>query len=90
MAYSIQLTPRAAREYRQLPRNIQERVSRRIDELADEPRPHGAEKLAGHNPLYRVRVGEYRIIYEVRDVDAVIAITLIGHRRDVYRDLDNL
>jgi len=52
--------------------------------LADEPRPPGAEKMRGHD-LYRVRQGNYRILYEIIDHDLTVTVIKIGHRREVYR-----
>ncbi|MCZ7631356.1 MAG: type II toxin-antitoxin system RelE/ParE family toxin [Microthrixaceae bacterium] len=57
-----------------------------IDLLADEPRPPGCTKLTGEDAVYRVRIGDYRILYEVIDDRLLIHVVRIGHRRDVYRD----
>jgi mRNA interferase RelE/StbE len=57
-------------------------------ELATDPRPIGAESLRGHPPWLRVRVGDYRIVYAVDDQARVVTIAVVGHRRDVYRNLD--
>jgi mRNA interferase RelE/StbE len=56
----------------------------RMRELAKLPRPAGAEKLSGHD-LFRVRQGDYRILYEIEDRELTVTIIKIGHRRDVYR-----
>ncbi len=53
--------------------------------LAEEPRPDGVKKLAGSDDLYRVRVGDYRIIYQIRDATVLVVIIRVGHRGDVYR-----
>jgi mRNA interferase RelE/StbE len=60
------------------------RVARRIRDLANDPRPAGCEKLSGHDK-YRVRQGDYRIVYEVDGERSVVTVVKIGHRRDVYR-----
>jgi mRNA interferase RelE/StbE len=69
-----------------LSRPGQQRVRAAIDLLADEPRPPGCTKLAGEASVYRVRIGDYRILYEVIEVRLVIHGVRVGHRRDVYRD----
>lgn len=68
-----------------LPREAQERVRAKIDALAATPRPVGVEKLAGEAGTYRVRVGTFRIIYEIHDRVLLIVLLKIGHRREVYR-----
>ena len=90
MAYRIELTPAAARQFKKLPTDQKERIRRRIDRLGDEPRPNGCAKIAGADTLWRVRVGDYRIVYEVRDDVLIVVVVLIGNRRDVYDALRNL
>jgi len=53
--------------------------------LAENPRPNGSVKLAGPEPLYRIRVGDYRIIYDIRESELLILVVAIGHRREIYR-----
>jgi len=60
-------------------------VARKIDALSGDPRPPGVEKLRGAENLWRVRVGDYRIIYTVRDEVVLVLVIRIGHRREVYR-----
>jgi len=81
----IELKPSAARELERLPREVQRRVARAIDGLASDPRPDGVKKLEGPDELYRVRTGDYRILYQIRDAVLLILVVNIGHRRDVYR-----
>ncbi|MFQ5853575.1 MAG: type II toxin-antitoxin system RelE/ParE family toxin [Candidatus Binatia bacterium] len=87
MAYRIEFTPRADRQFRGLERSLQIRLGRRIDSLAESPRPHGIKKLAGEEDIYRLRVGDYRIIYEIREKSLLILVVRIGHRSEVYRGL---
>ena len=61
-----------------------QRIVKRIQDLASEPRPQGSEKLSG-SPYYRVRQGRYRIVYEIKDDVLIIHILKVGHRKDVYR-----
>jgi mRNA interferase RelE/StbE len=86
--YTITLRPRARRSLRQLGMPAGKAIASVIDALATEPRPAGLKALKGHRPWLRTRVGDYRIIYAVDDRARVITIAAIGHRRDVYRDLD--
>ncbi len=85
--YRIELTSAALRDLKALPKNVLQRVDRRILSLADNPRPRGSEKLKGEENLYRVRVGEYRIIYRVEEEGPLIRVIRIRHRGDVYRGL---
>lgn len=85
MSYRIEFTPSAARAFKKFPGSIQHRITPKIDGLATNPRPHGVEKMAGHENRYRVRVGEYRIIYVISDVSRLVTVAVIGHRREVYR-----
>ena len=62
-----------------------QRIVARIHALAGEPRPSGCEKLAGHDDRYRVRQGDYRIVYAVDDSQRSVTIFKVGHRREVYR-----
>jgi mRNA interferase RelE/StbE len=88
--YRIDLTPAAARQFRMLPPDQKDRIRRRIDQLGSDPRPSGCEKIAGAASLWRVRIGDYRIVYEVRDDRLVVIVVLIGNRRDIYDALRNL
>ncbi|MCY3023804.1 MAG: type II toxin-antitoxin system RelE/ParE family toxin [Planctomycetota bacterium] len=85
MAYRIEYRPAFERAFRKLPAEVQSRVAPKISALADNPRPHGCVKMAGPEDLYRLRVGEYRIIYEIHDEVLVVLVIRIGHRREVYR-----
>ena len=83
--YRIEFSHRAAKAYRVLPEDMRRRIEPKIDALADHPRPHGARKIEGEETAYRVRVGDYRILYEVHDRPLLILIMNVGHRREVYR-----
>jgi len=83
-SYSIEIKKSAAKEIAALPRNDTERIIRKIQLLADDPRPHGCRKLSGEEK-YRIRVGPYRILYQIEDEKLVIYVVKVGHRRDVYR-----
>ena len=85
MPHRIFFAPAALRQFRKLPAPVQKRLSPHIDALADNPRPPGVVKLSGTSDIYRIRVGDYRIIYEIQDIGLVILILKIGNRRDVYK-----
>lgn len=85
MGYRIELAPAAVRALKKLPGDIRQRIARTIDALADEPRPHGSRKLSGSDDIFRVRVGDYRILYEVVDRALLVLVVDVGHRRDIYR-----
>ncbi|MEX2270695.1 MAG: type II toxin-antitoxin system RelE/ParE family toxin [Vicinamibacterales bacterium] len=84
-AYRIELKPSAARQLETLPRDLQRRIARKIDSLAEDPRQAGSHKLSGSDGLYRVRVSDYRIVYQIRDALLLVLVLKIGHRREVYR-----
>ena len=85
MDYTILIDAHALRQLRKFERQVRDRIVAKIDSLADNPRPHGAEKLAGRDARYRVRVGDYRIIYEIHDDQLRVLVVAIGDRKDVYR-----
>ena len=85
MPYAIEFSRRALRHFRSLPRQTQQRLQARIDALEENPRPSGAIKLQGRSDEYRIRVGSYRVIYEIKDDVLVVMVVDVGHRRDIYR-----
>ncbi|HEY9620225.1 MAG TPA: type II toxin-antitoxin system RelE/ParE family toxin [Crinalium sp.] len=85
MTYRVEFSKRAANQLKSLSRHVQVRLKPAIDGLAEEPRPDGVVKLKGEENAYRVRVGDYRIVYEVRDNVLLVLIVKIGHRREIYR-----
>ena len=85
MAYSILLAPAAERQLKAFAPAIQKRLVRRLHLLRDNPRPHGVKKLAGENDLYRIREGDYRIVYTIRDKELIVLVLKIGDRKEVYR-----
>lgn len=83
-SYRILLKRSATKELEALPLKDRRRVVGRIQALASEPRPEGCEKLSGQEK-FRLRQGDYRILYSVDDPGAEVTVVKIGHRRDVYR-----
>ena len=85
MAYKITMKRSAVRDLRALPRPMQVRIAHKIDALAENPFPRGSTRLQAKPDLRRVRVGDYRIIYEVRQTILVVLVVRIRHRGDAYR-----
>lgn len=73
-----------SKDLKEIPKQDVQRILERIDALRDEPRPQGSVKLSGKE-YYRVRQGNYRIIYEIQDAQLVVIVIKVGHRREVYR-----
>lgn len=90
MPYVVQYAPAARRRLRKLDKTEQRRLVTEIDRLTGDPRPATCKKLAGHESLWRVRVGSWRIVYRVDDRALAVVVLIIGHRRDIYRDLQRL
>lgn len=85
-SYRILIKTSAGKELAALGSKVdRQRVVARIHLLANDPRPHGSEKLTGFDDRYRIRQGSYRIVYLIDDKESVVTIYKIGHRRDVYR-----
>ena len=84
MTYRVEVAPAALRQLRKLDRAAQRRVQAAIELLATEPRPSCAKKLVGGGGEWRVRTGDYRVVYEIHDNVLLILVVAIGHRRDIY------
>ncbi|MET0514485.1 MAG: type II toxin-antitoxin system RelE/ParE family toxin [Nitrospiraceae bacterium] len=85
MAYSVLLAPSAERQLKTLADPIQKRIVKRLRALQTYPRPAGVTKLVGEDDLYRIREGNYRIIYTIRDKDLIVLVVKIGNRKEVYK-----
>lgn len=84
--YSIVIGKRALKELLILPKTVNKKIVIAIDELAHQPRPSGCKKLKGENDyLWRIRVGDYRILYSINDEISIVDIRKIGHRKQVYK-----
>lgn len=83
-SYSVRIKRSAAKELEALPLKDRQRMVARIEGLANDPRPAGAEKLTGEDK-YRVRQGNYRVLYEIVDRELIVTVVKVGNRRDVYR-----
>jgi len=82
--YEITKTPAASKELERLPAQQRQRVDAAIEALADNPRPRGCVKLKGTD-TYRIRVGNYRVVYQILDKELLIIIVRVGDRKDIYR-----
>lgn len=83
-SYRVLIKPSAAKELEAAPKNDRLRLVRRITALAQNPRPHGSEKLSGEEK-YRLWQGAYRIVYLIADDEPTVLVVKVGHRREVYR-----
>jgi mRNA interferase RelE/StbE len=86
-SYSIRFKASAEKELRGLPKSVLDRVLERIDGLKSDPFPHGSRKLTDAEGLYRIRIGDYRVVYGVDVPGTTVTIQYIRHRSQVYRDL---
>ena len=84
MTYQLLIKPSARKELEQLSDSILRRIDEAIVKLPNHPRPVGSKKLVGA-PLYRIRIGTYRVVYEIDDNRKTVTIVTVGHRGDVYR-----
>jgi mRNA interferase RelE/StbE len=83
-SYRLLIKPSAGKEIEAIPKQDRRRIVAKITSLSRDPRPSGCEKLSGHDQ-YRLRQGNYRILYEIQDLDLVVVVVKAGHRRDIYR-----
>lgn len=86
-SYKIEFKRSAEKELRKLDKSLIPNIIRRIEQLATNPRPHQGKKLTGSERGYRLRVGEYRIIYQVDEEAKEVTIYAIKHRKEAYRDI---
>jgi mRNA interferase RelE/StbE len=86
VAYELFFWPAAKRALRKLPREIRQKIGPVLESLRQTPRPSGAEKLSGHARRWRVRVGDYRVVYEIDDDKLWVIVVAAGHRGSIYRD----
>ncbi|YAG10111.1 Plasmid stabilization protein [Nostoc sp. DSM 114167] len=74
------------KQLKKIPSELQERIQIKIDDLATEPRPNGVKKLKGKENAYRIRIGDYRVIYDIFDDLLVVNVVEVGHRKNIYKD----
>jgi mRNA interferase RelE/StbE len=85
VSYKIEFSRKAERQFKDLTNQIQKRLKPKIDALAQNPRPCGVKKLEGEDELYRIRVGDYRVIYQVRDDVLIVLVVSLGDRKEIYK-----
>jgi mRNA interferase RelE/StbE len=87
-SYKLVIKRSAAKEIESIgQKKTRQRVVERIQDLADDARPHGCEKLSGKHPRYRIRQGPFRILYEIKDEELIVYVVKVADRRDVYKRL---
>lgn len=87
MAYRLEFVSTAQREFLRLPFPVRTRLDPHLNGLEQDPRPRGVKAMAGHKGLFRIRVGDYRILYEIDDVARVVTVTRVRQRGSAYRGL---
>lgn len=85
MTYQIQFTPAALKQLRKLDAPARRRIQAAVELLASEPRPPAATQLVSSGGAWRVRVGDYRVVYDIHDDVLVVLVLKLGHRREIYR-----
>jgi mRNA interferase RelE/StbE len=85
MTYRIQLNKSATKQLESLYPKARERIQARLDALSENPRSQGTIKLTSQGDSYRIRVGDYRVVYEIQDAELIVLVIKIAHRREVYR-----
>jgi mRNA interferase RelE/StbE len=83
--YRVEFLASAAKQLAKLDRQAQRRIAAAIDRLKEEPRAHGALKLRGSDDVWRLRVGTFRVLYQIEDQRMVVVIVRVSHRREAYR-----
>ncbi|MGI8505138.1 MAG: type II toxin-antitoxin system RelE family toxin [Hassallia sp.] len=86
MTYTVEFSKGARKQFIKLPLDVQKRIQTKINDLAIEPRPNAVKKLQGDDNSYRIRVGEYRVVYEIEDDVLIVTIIKVKHRSQVYKD----
>ena len=87
MKYRIEVKRSAAKALKKIPKLDKRRIVEKIDSLAGELPDPETTKMKGDNPFHRIRVGDYRVVYEIQNEVLVILIVKVGHRKDIYRNL---
>lgn len=85
MTYRITLAPAATRQLRKFDPQVRRRIQAALELLSSDPRPPAATRLVGGAGEWRVRTGDYRIVYEIKDDELIVLVLRVGHRRDIYR-----
>ncbi|MEO5715719.1 MAG: type II toxin-antitoxin system RelE/ParE family toxin [Luteolibacter sp.] len=84
-SYRVEVAKGVEKDLRKIPAKDVARIIGAIEKLADNPQPQGSVKLSGYDIEYRIRVGDYRVIYQIHDSVLVVLVIEVGHRKDIYR-----
>ena len=84
-SYRVELTRSAEKDLRRIDKSQVATIYRGLESLSDDPRPHGVKKLSGADRTYRIRIGDYRVVYEIEDAVLLVLVIRVAHRKDVYR-----
>jgi mRNA interferase RelE/StbE len=84
VSYRVEFTRSAEKDLRRIDKSRVPTIYDEIERLAADPRPHGVKKLAGADRTYRIRVGDYRVVYEIEDYELLVLVIRVAHRKDVY------
>jgi len=87
LSYRIEVKRSAAKTLKKIPKASRKRIVEKIDSLAESPPNPDTTKMKGNNPFHKVRVGDYRIVYEIQEDVLMILVLKIGHRKDIYKNL---
>ena len=87
MSYRIEVKRSAAKALKNIPKADRKRTADKIDRLAEGPPNPDTTKMKDNNPFHKIRVGDYRIIYEIQEEALLVLVVKIGHRKDIYRNL---
>jgi len=85
--FTVEYAAEALKELRKLDQTVARRAVTAIEALSADPRPSGTRQLVGYTNLWRIRVGDYRIVYTIRDAELLVLALRVAHRREVYRSL---
>lgn len=85
--YTLKYDKRFIKDLEKIPVQLRLKIKQEIEDLAINPRPHGHIKISGSSNLYRIRIGDYRVCYEIHDGILIIVLVIVGHRREVYDKL---
>lgn len=86
MSYQIEFTKVASKQFNKLPEDIKRLFALKVQGLATQPRLNGVKKLESEDDFYRIKVGDYRVIYQIFDDVLLVSVVKVGHRSDVYKD----
>jgi mRNA interferase RelE/StbE len=84
--YHLIVKPSAEKQFAKLPPQLRRRITKAFDGLRENPRPRGCVKLQGEEDLWRIRVGDFRVVYTIEDDELIVLVVRVAHRKDVYQE----